>query len=280
MRRATPVVLLHLLLLVLPAAARAEKPFYVNVGDSYAVGYQPGRATGGKGGATTDGYAERVAAIAAEYGYPVRLRNFGCVGASSRSLLERPGCPTEIQAARHAVHYKETQAAAAVRFLRKHRGKTRVVTVSIGRNDIRHCLRAADVSCVRAASSGLSANLTTLLGQLRDAAGPKTRIIGLTYPNVDLAAWGRGGKRNHNHARRAQVAYRDVLNPTLRRGYEATGGEFVDVTEATGGYAPLPGPVQFICAWTWYCRFHDVHANPAGYAVIGQLVAARLAQQP
>lgn len=266
-------------LLSVPAAATArQKPFYVNVGDSYAVGYQPGRATGGEGGATTEGYAERVAATLAASGYPVRLRNFGCVGTSTGTMLSGNGCPTGIRAARHAVPYDGSQADAVIRFLQRHRGQTYVITVTLGRNDIRRCLSAGSVSCVRSATPVLVANLKVLLERLREAAGPGVRIIGLTYPNVDLGAWRRGTARSRRHARRAQVAFEDVLNPALKRRYKAVGGTFLDVTEATGGYAPLPTSVQMVCQWTWYCRYNDVHASPAGYALIAELVTASLAR--
>ena len=42
-----------------------------------------------------------------------------------------------------------TQAAAAERFLRKHRGQVKLITVSIGGNDVTACAREADpVACV------------------------------------------------------------------------------------------------------------------------------------
>jgi lysophospholipase L1-like esterase len=275
--RVAQVVLL--LLLALPAGASAkEKPYYVNVGDSYAVGYQPGRATGGKGGATTDGYAERFTALAAEDGHPVRLRNFGCVGASTGTILLRHGCPSGVRGARHAVEYKGTQADAAVRFLEAHREHTKMITVSLGRNDIRRCLSAGSLDCVRAAQPVLAGNLKLLLERLRAAAGPDVRIIGLTYPNVDLATWSHG-PRGRRHARRAQAAFREVLNPTLKRRYQAVGGTFLDVTEETGGYAPLPAPVKYVCEYTWYCKYQDVHASPEGYALIAELIAGELARR-
>lgn len=269
--------MLLVLLLALPAAASAEKkPFYVSVGDSYAVGYQPGRATGSKGGATTDGYAEKVTAMAAADGRPVRLRNFGCVGTSTGTVLTRHGCETG-RAARHAVRYSGSQADAVVRFLEKHRGDTLAVTVSLGRNDIRNCLSAGSLACVRRTTPVLAANLRVLLERLRAAAGPTVRIIGLTYPNVDLATYARG-PRGRRHALRAQAAFEDVLNPALKRRYEAVGGTFVDVTKATGGYDALPAAVPGVCQYTWYCKYRDVHGTPAGYALIARLVAAELAK--
>ena len=74
--------------LALPGAAQASvvpsaaKPtYYVSVGDSYSVGYQPGV------GATT-GYTGYVAKKT-----HLTLANFGCGGATTTSIIDTVGCP-------------------------------------------------------------------------------------------------------------------------------------------------------------------------------------------
>jgi ABC-type nitrate/sulfonate/bicarbonate transport system substrate-binding protein len=75
--------------LLLPAAASAGRApqYYVSLGDSYASGYQP--TTGN----STAGFAYQVPRYAKARGYRLTLVNFGCGGATTRSLLSQKGCP-------------------------------------------------------------------------------------------------------------------------------------------------------------------------------------------
>src|ERR687889_457942 len=122
---------------------------------------------------------------------------------------------------------------------------------------------------------------------LRKAAGPKARIVGITYPDVILGAW-VGENPNQNLAKLSVVAFQSLLNPALKEMYEAVGGKFVDVTKATGAYTPLeqtttlepygviPDAVAEICKLTAYCTFRDIHPNAKGYAIIADLIAKTL----
>jgi hypothetical protein len=42
------------------------------------------------------------------------------------------------------------------------------------------------------------------------------------------------------------------------------------------GFGPVPKNVAGICTCTWMCAMNDIHANDAGYALIGRTVVARL----
>ena len=42
------------------------------------------------------------------------------------------------------------------------------------------------------------------------------------------------------------------------------------------GLGTVPTNVAVICANTWMCSRFDIHANDAGYALIGHTVVARL----
>jgi hypothetical protein len=84
------------------------------------------------------------------------------------------------------------------------------------------------------------------------------------------------------------VAFKSLINPTLKASYAEGKGKFVDVTAKTGAYgdmnvtetlAPygsIPKPVADVCRITWYCEKRDIHANKAGYAIIAKMVAAEL----
>jgi lysophospholipase L1-like esterase len=286
--RALAALVAALSLLALPAAAQAAqaKPsYYVSLGDSYAAGYQRFSPTDAK--TTRDGFAYQLVGKARKRGYKLKLVNFGCGGETTISILTRktkclglgPG----------GVDYAGvTQATAAERFLRKHRGKVALITVSIGGNDVTACAREADpVACVGPAMEKVKANGKKLLKRLRKAAGPKTRIVGITYPDVILGAW-VGENPNQDLAKLSVVAFQSLLNPALKEMYESVGGKFVDVTKATGAYTPLeqtttlapygeiPVAVAEVCKLTAYCAYRDIHPNAKGYALIADLIAKAL----
>jgi lysophospholipase L1-like esterase len=273
-------------LVALAPVAQASTPkltYYVSVGDSYSVGYQPGI------GATT-GYAGYVTNKT-----HLTLANFGCGGATTTSIIDSVGCP-DILPDTAGVHLypTTTQAAAAEAFITAHRGHIGLITVSIGGNDVTPCVvQPNPVSCVTTAVTTIEENVTTLATGLRAAAGPKTPLIGLTYPDVFLGAYVYPNLPT-TAARMAivsssVVAFKSLINPTLAKAYAAAHGDFVDVTAATGAYTPLtktvtvapygtvPQAVARVCTLTWYCQVGNIHATNAGYALIGKLVTARYA---
>ena len=92
-----------------PSAAHAATKaptYYVSLGDSYSVGYQPGLGA-------TPGYT---AVVAKKTG--LTLVNFGCGGATTTSLISTIGCPDVLPHTAGAVTYPTmTQEAAAEAFL-------------------------------------------------------------------------------------------------------------------------------------------------------------------
>lgn len=279
-------------LLVLPAAApAAKKPakqLYVSLGDSYATGYQ---ATGqGKGKNTRNGFAYQLPGLAKSRGYDFELVNFGCGGATTTSIIKTKGCHPRARALGGPAYPTKTQAKAAEAFLRANRGKVGLVTVSIGGNDVTKCVNEADpTDCVAKALDPLKANIKQLVKGLRAAAGPKVRIVGITYPDVVLGLWVTGQKSDQDFAKLSLFAFRGLINPALKESYESVRkGSFVDVTTATGAYTPLeqtttlapygviPVAVATVCRITYYCQYRDIHARTNGYRQIAQLIAKSL----
>jgi lysophospholipase L1-like esterase len=264
-------------------AGAAKLTYYVSVGDSYSVGYQPGV------GATT-GYAGYVAKKT-----HLTLANFGCGGATTTSIIDTVGCPDVLPHTAGAHLYPTTtQAAAAEAFITAHRGQIGLITVSIGGNDVTACAtQATPIPCVGTAVTSIEKNVTTLATGLRAAAGPRVPIIGLTYPDVLLGAYVYPAQPatapRMALASESAVAFKSLINPALAKAYAAAGGAFVDVTAATGAYTPLtttvtvapygtiPRAVARVCTLTWYCAVGNIHATSEGYAFIGKLVAARYA---
>lgn len=270
-----------------PAPGAPAHQFYVSIGDSYAAGYQPTATRQGR--TTRNGFAYQVVDLAKAKDYDYTLVNFACAGATTTSVLTRPGCPAALLGPGAASYAPKTQLAAAETFLAAHRGRVGLVTVSIGGNDITRCGLAADpVACLSSALSTVQTNLATLMTRLRRAAGPQTRIVGITYPDVLLGDSLSKDPKLQGTAKLSAFAFQSLINPALKAAYEHAGGRFVDVTAATGAYGPMtastsvppygsiPVPVAKICTLTFYCQFHDIHPRTPGYALIARLVVGTL----
>lgn len=273
----------------LPGAAAAagasarQTTYYVSLGDSYAVGYQPSSAPGAVGH-DTSGYTAIVAKAT-----HLRLVNFGCPGATTASILHTRGCPSPLRPVAGGTTYRgRTQAAAAEAFIRRHRDAIGLITVSIGGNDITHCASATDaVACATGAVTAVRTNVTALARQLRAAAGGHVPLIGLTYPDVLLGLWVYPpGHPDTALATLSETAFKTLFNPALHAAYGAAGGTLVDVTADTGAYQPktqtvtlppygtIPAAVAEVCQLTWYCTQGNIHARSAGYTLIGEKIVA------
>jgi lysophospholipase L1-like esterase len=267
-----------------PAQAKTTSTqYYVSLGDSYAVGYQPGQ------GSTTEGFANQVVTKAHKRGYRLKLVNFGCGGATTTSIIKAKGCAKLARALGGPGYGGLTQADAAAKFLRAHRGQVKLVTVSIGGNDVTACARGGQdpVTCVAGATTGIKKNVGKLAKQLRSAAGKDVRIVGTTYPDVILGQWVREPV-NQDLAKLSVVAFKSLINPALKDVYSKAGGRLVDVTKATGAYGPLdqtttlapygeiPAPVAQVCKLTWYCEKGDIHSRKSGYGIIADLIVGTL----
>jgi lysophospholipase L1-like esterase len=267
-----------------PAAATSQsKTYYVSLGDSYSVGYQPDRGS-------TPGYTVVVAKATR-----LTLVNFGCGGATTTSLVSSIGCPDVLPHTTGGVTYPTTtQEAAALSFLNAHRGHIGLITVSIGGNDVTACASQSNpISCVATAVSGITKNVTSLAAALRTAAGPRVPLIGLTYPDVILGSYvyptHPAGAAALSLAKLSVVAFKSLINPALAKAYGSAQGSLVDVTKATGAYVPLtrtvrsraygtiPAAVASVCTLTWFCAQGNIHATTKGYTLIGKLVVARYA---
>ena len=122
---------------VVAGPAQASTPstptYYVSVGDSYAVGYQPGHGA-------TKGYAGYVAGKT-----HLKLVNFGCGGATTTSILQTVGCPDVLPHTAGGTTYPTTtQIAAADAFIAANKGHIGLITSSIGGNDVTACATQAN----------------------------------------------------------------------------------------------------------------------------------------
>jgi lysophospholipase L1-like esterase len=267
-------------------ARTAKSPtYYVSLGDSYSVGFQPMLGS-------TPGYTVYVAKKT-----HLTLVNFGCAGATTTSILNTVGCPDVLPHTAGGVTYPTTtQVAAADAFLTAHRGHIGLITVTIGGNDVIRCATQSNpVNCITTASNNIKTDVTTLAADLRVAAGPKVPIIGSTYPDVILGLYvyptNPPAAAAINLAKLSVVAFKAIINPALAKAYTSVNGKFVDVTAATGSYIPLtktvvsktygtiPVAVASICTYSWFCAAKaNIHATTPGYTLIGKLIVTQYAQ--
>lgn len=253
-------------------AGDAEPAFYVSLGDSLSVGYQPGR------GETHKGYVDDLWRRVRERVPSLQRRAFGCVGETTESLLTGDGSQCD--------YAEGSQLDAAVAFLESHGGQVSFITIDVGSNDlVDACFdfdtAQLDRSCVEALMPDLDDRLVQIVGALRTAAGPEVPILGMTYYNPFLGLWGHV-PRGRALARIAQRGWA-VFDAGLVEAYENADAVVADVattfrvedfdhTALVHGER-VPVNVALACRWTWFCSdraFGDPHANATGYRKIAR----------
>jgi lysophospholipase L1-like esterase len=264
-----------------PAVAASSAPshdafgasYYLSLGDSLSQGVQPNAA--GVSVETNQGYPDQLYA-ALRFGDP-RLEpvKLGCPGETTGTMITGGVCS----------YPQGSQLAAAVSFLKQHRGRVSLITIDIGANDLNPCVILTDPTklqeCTAGALKTIGANLTYIMAELRAAGGSKVRIIGMTYYVPELAAWltGPAGQESAQLSEQLAVIFSGVLSQV----YQAFGARIADVFSAfhssdfthqvtLPGIGTVPLNVALICQWTWECapppRGPNEHANKIGYRVI------------
>jgi lysophospholipase L1-like esterase len=276
-RSIVPSVFVMLIGLAL-AHATSGQTYYVALGDSLAIGYQPS-PTGGPGGPTSVGYADDLFLQLKTRNPSLMLEKLGCFGETTSSMIQGgaidcPQYPTN-----------SSQLDAAVGFLQAHPNQVALITLDIGANDVDGCVSATtiDSSCVQAGFASVSSNLPWILLQLRKAAGPHTPIVAMNYYDPFLAAWKLGGSGGHALAIQSLQATTE-FNVILGSVYLAFGVPVADVAQAFRIYnfLPVPGenvPVNVFLTFVWTGMIltpPDVHPNTAGYAVIAGAFANKI----
>jgi lysophospholipase L1-like esterase len=274
--------------------------YYLSLGDSYSIGYQPSSPTNPAGDPNgSPGYTAYVAKK-----QKMSLEQFGCGGATTSSIVNAVGCSD--YGSSDVVRYDTTtQEAAALAFINTpaNAGRVGLITVSIGGNDVTSCANASGgtsgiLACIETADAGITTNVTSLVSALDSALsanGDSAPVIGLTYPDVILGDYVfPSGATNPSLAGLSTTAFDDLINPTLQAAYGGA-ANFVNVTQApykyatTGDdtalttlkkvmpYGKIPAAVAEICQLTYFCSQGNIHANTTGYTFIGKLIVAHLA---
>ncbi|WP_249010949.1 GDSL-type esterase/lipase family protein [Conexibacter sp. DBS9H8] len=286
---------------VASAAARASHPhprrppvhYYLALGDSLSVGYQPNHA--GVGVETNQGYANDLYTTIRHKVKDLRLVKLGCPGETTTSMLTGKG---NAASARHYHCDRRggSQLRAAEAFLRAHRarGEVALVTLDIGANDVDGC--AADASqgiaavegCVSKGITSIETNTPKILAGLRRAAGPGTTLAAMNLYDPVLADE-LSTDSSQQQLGALSVSLVKSINTAIAKADRAHGFRTADVAAAFSTYnmtpestagtplaatgmSSVPTDVADICGLTWMCApppvGPNIHANATGYRLI------------
>ncbi len=278
------IPLLGLILLVMVCGAtpaHAQRPtYYLAVGDSLAIGLQPSSS----GDAPTDhGYTDDLYAVFRLVKPGLNLVKLGCSGETSTTMIKGGLC---------TYTGSRSQLDAAVSFLQEHQGQVALITLDIGANDVDGCVTVSplniDQTCIQQGIGCVSSNLPWILGQLREAAGPKTPIVAMNYYDPFLAAYvlGAAGQTIAYQSWQATTGFNGVLESIC----QASGVPVADVAKAfhisdftSVPVINLPINVFLTLTWTWMAAppplGPDIHPNSAGYATIASAFVSKIAMR-
>lgn len=266
--------------------------YYVAVGASEAVGYQP--VPGHLHGAPSHrGYAEDLDQMEAARWPGLALIELGCPGITAVGALTGASSPLPGQSSAGrppwCTYPQGSEVATAVQLIRQRAGRTVLVTVDLGFNDVWPCLRrdAVNEACVDVGLRQIDHSLPAILSRLRAAGGRGMLVVGLEHSDPYLAERLRG----HAAFAAASETVIDRLNNALAAIYTGAGDLVADVPATYGtddrapvhlaGYGQVPQDVARVCALTWMCApEHNLHPNDAGYREIADAVAAAIATAP
>jgi lysophospholipase L1-like esterase len=262
---------------------RAPHPvYYLALGDSLAQGVQPATpplapgVTLGESIETDAGYANDLYThYARAFHGALKLVKLGCPGETTTSMLTGSGSPCS--------YPQGSQLAAALAFIKAHRGEIKLITIDIGANNVDGCVTGGTISqtCVTSGIAALESDLPQMLGALRDAAGPRTVIAGMNLYDPFLADYltGSAGEAAATESVTLDGDISQILAATdqafnvktadVADAFSTT--DFTD-TAALPGVGTVPLNVADICDWTWMCAPSpvgpNIHANATGYEVI------------
>ncbi len=293
--------------------------YYLSLGDSLSVGVQPDE--NGAPAETSEGYTDVLHRTLYDADSTLRHERMGCGGEDTTTFLQGglPDCDERYE--------NGSQLEEAEAFLAEHEGRVDLVTLTIGGNNFTRCVEGVedpetpedigiDEECVADGLERVETEIPVIAERLRDAAGPDTQIIGMTYYNPFLAllllddapeeeateaaaeAEGEEAEEPDGDAEvesteddslaEYSVDILTELNESLIASYSAAGIDVADVDtvfESDNTEVPadsdtgMPTNLQNICDLTWMCdtrRGPDIHTNQAGAKEIAAVFAEQV----
>ena len=255
--------------------------FYLDVGASASLGFQPTGIVHHNGHRTDTGYANDVVALEKARGVSLKLRQIGCPGETAESMLGTGD---------HCYTLPQRQLPVALTFLHQNTNSVGLVTIDLGFNDVRPCLtlNVVDAACAERGITNVRNDLPKVLTQLKTAAGPHVHFVGLEYGDPFLAHYLKGGVNITDATQSLRVMTQ--LNDTLDAIYTAA---HIPIANVPGQFKSdnlsparlprvgvVPQNVASVCAMTWMCTpppwGPDDHPNNDGYRAIAQAIVAKI----
>lgn len=252
--------------------------FYLDIGASESLGFQPTGIAGHNGVRTDTGYSNDLVLREGLKGVSLGLEEVGCPGDTVQKILDT----TKDDACYHA---PQTQLTKAIAYLKAQTGPG-LVTVDLGFNNVRPCLEANPVNqtCVAAGIAAITVDLPKIMSQLKAAARPDVHFVGLEYSDPYLGYYmkGAGGPAEAT----ATLVGMDQLDTVLGHVYTNAGAQVAnvpalfqinnDAPAIIDNVGTVPVNVQQACELTWFCNPSpfgpDDHPNDAGYSLIAQAI--------
>ena len=189
--------------------------YYVALGDSLAAGFAspPGQ-----------GYANDLLTYLQATVPNLQLVDLGCSSETTTTMIEGGICS----------YPSGSQLAAATAFLAAHQGSVVLVTIDNGGNDYLGCIDSQPPSysaqCIDATNKTVTTNLTTIMSQLRAAAGPSVPIVGMNYFDPFLDYWPEGA--SGVAIAKESVTVLGTVNATISSVYAEFSAPVADVATA------------------------------------------------
>jgi lysophospholipase L1-like esterase len=255
--------------------------FYLDIGASTSLGFQPTGIPAHNGKRTSTGYANDLVAYESKHGIDLVMRQVGCPGETTQTMLLTVD---------HCYKPPGRQLFAAEKYLEKAGSAYTLVTIDLGFNDVRPCLLGAQVieTCAAAGIAQVRRNMPRILADLKEKSGPNVHFIGLDYGDPFLQHYLLGASEIGDA--NATLTVMTKLDNTLRAAYSAAGIPTANVAGAyrlfntvpttIAKFGSVPENVAVECAYTWMCTpppfGPDDHPNNAGYAVIATKIEEKL----
>ncbi len=255
----------------------AQTGFYLAMGGSSSLGFQPTGIPAHNGKRTSTGYANDIVNDESAKGLTLTLRQVGCPGETWVTIVNTVD----------ACYAKPGgQMTASMNYLAKNSNAIGLVTIDLGFNDVRACLlhSTVDVNCANRGITSVRRNMPAILRRLKSAAGPNVHFVGLLYEDPFLADYLVNGSGITEANLTLHVMAE--LNSTLQAAYVQAHIPMANVPGAfkTTNIDPVslahvgtvPQNVESACTLTWMCSAPpwgpDDHPNNAGYRAIATAI--------
>lgn len=278
-----------------PAVATGNAPYYLALGDSLSVGWQPyGKVSRDLGHETKQGYANDLYKSYAKQIPGLQLKELGCPGETTGTMING-SCPFNTS-------YPDggNQLAEAEHFLRNN--DVAFVTIDIGANDVDGCVsdlgnQPALEACVASGVGTIETNLPTILSGLEAADTQGAPIYGMNLYDPFLATYLLPADTGPTGFAEQSVALANTVDNALAATFGAattpvpvanveqtfnTQAQAVPSSytpDKPGGLGSITEPlnVQAVCSYTWECTgYENIHANKLGYSAIALAFEAEI----